>query len=117
MTRIQIEEALNDLNTLVQQGKLMDAFEKYYHDDVVMQENNEPPTVSKEANRKRELQFLDDVTEFRKADVQGIGIGDHLSFALWQYDYTHKDWGVRNYKQVSVQKWKEGKIISEQFIY
>jgi hypothetical protein len=117
MTRTQIETALTDLNKLVIEGKLMDAFEKYYHDDVSMQENNAAPTVSKSANRERELAFLASITEFRGAEVKGIAVGDSISYVTWHYDYTHKDWGLRNYTQISVQHWKEGKIINEQFIY
>lgn len=117
MTRQEIEHSLNDLNSLVLEGKLLDAFEKYYHDDVAMQENNLPPTVSKEANREREIQFLNNISEFRGAAVKGLAIGDDISFVIWSYDYTHKEWGDRNYTQVSVQKWQDGKIIHEQFIY
>ncbi|HYH14110.1 MAG TPA: SnoaL-like domain-containing protein [Flavisolibacter sp.] len=117
MTRLEIENSLNDLNSLVMQGKLMDAFEKYYHDDVAMQENHLQPTYTKESNRQRELEFLNNIAEFRGAEVKGIGVGDNISFVIWKYDYTHKEWGVRDYTQVSIQKWQDGKIIHEQFIY
>lgn len=117
MTRAAIEQSLLDLNQLVRSGRLMDAFEKYSHEDVSMQENNAPPTVTKEANRIRERQFLNDVIELRGADVKSYGIGDDVSFVVWNYDYTHKDWGVRNYMQVSIQEWKDGQIICETFVY
>jgi hypothetical protein len=117
MTRTEIEQSLHELNNLVLQGKMLDAFEKYYHDDVVMQENESAPTVSKEANRQREIEFLNNIADFRGAEVKGIAVGDNLSTVIWQYDYTHKEWGVRNYTQVSIQHWKDGKIIKEQFIY
>jgi hypothetical protein len=117
MTRLEIENSLNELNSLVLTGKMMDAFERFYHDDVVMQENHLTPTISKNANRQRELEFLDNVTEFRGAEVKGMGIGDSISFVIWKYDFTHKDWGVRDYTQVSIQEWKEGKIIKETFVY
>jgi septation ring formation regulator EzrA len=117
MTRTEIEQALTDLNSLVLQGKTMEAFEKYYHHDVSMQENAMPPTVSKVANRQREAEFLNSITDFRKAEVKGVAVGDGISYVTWDYDYTHKDWGVRNYSQISVQHWKDGKIIREQFIY
>jgi len=117
MTRIEIESALQEINELVLEGKLMDAFEKYYDEDVVMQENEMMPTVGKGLNRQRELKFLDDVQEFRKAAVKGIGVGDNISFVIWEYDYTHKEWGKRSYSQVSVQQWSKGKIVKEQFIY
>jgi len=35
----------------------------------------------------------------------------------WHFDYTHKDWGIRNYTQVAVQDWKDGKIVKEKFYY
>jgi hypothetical protein len=36
-------EKITDLNDLVLRGKALEAFDKYYHDDVVMQENDNPP--------------------------------------------------------------------------
>jgi hypothetical protein len=113
----KIEEKLKELNALVLQGKVMEAFEKFYHEDVQMQENENLPVVGKAANRKRELEFLSNVTEFRNASVQGTAANDNLSFAIWSYDYTHKEWGERKYTQVSVQHWKDGQIVKEQFFY
>lgn len=112
-----IFEKINHLNQLVAEGKLLDAFEMYYDDEVVMQENAMQPTIGKEANRKREQQFLNDVTEFRGAEALHVAAGDNVSYVTWKFDYTHKEWGVRNYTQVSVQHWKDGKIINEQFFY
>lgn len=112
-----ITEKLNHLNQLVLDGKLLDAFEMYYDDEVVMQENETPPTIGKEQNRKRENEFLNNILEFRGAKVLNVAAGDDVSFVTWQYDYTHKEWGVRKYTQVSVQHWKDGKIVKEQFFY
>jgi hypothetical protein len=117
MSRIEIEKALNDLNGLVLQGKSLEAFEKYYHSDVSMQENNLAPTIGKKANYAREIEFYGNITDFRGALIEGMGVGDDISFVVWHYDYTHKDWGIRNYSQVSVQHWKDGKIITEKFVY
>jgi hypothetical protein len=112
-----LEEKITILNELVLSGKRLDAFEKFYHEDVVMQENENVPTIGKEANRKRELEFFNNLLEFRKAEVKGIAIGNNMSTVIWHYDYTHKEWGVKKYTQVSVQHWKDGQIIKEQFFY
>ena len=117
MNETQIKDALADLNALVSNGRLMDAFEKYYHEEVEMQENNDPAVRGKDYHRSRELKFLADVTEFRRASVEQLAVNGNTSFVIWNYDYTHKEWGVRNYSQVSVQHWKDGKIIREQFFY
>jgi predicted DNA-binding protein YlxM (UPF0122 family) len=108
---------ISDLNDLVLQGKPMEAFETYYDDDVVMQENENTPTVGKEANRKREKEFYSSVVEFRSAKLLKLTVGENITMTQWHYDYTHKDWGIRNYTQVSVQEWKNNKITREQFFY
>ena len=110
-------EKIYDLNDLVLQGRALEAFEKYYHDEVIMQENENSPTIGKEVNRQREKEFFAAITEFRSAKPVKVTIGEGISMVQWVYDYTHKDWGVRNYSQVSVQEWKDGKIIREQFFY
>ncbi|MDQ7948868.1 MAG: hypothetical protein REI78_06295 [Pedobacter sp.] len=117
MNKQSIEEALTGLNNLLLQGKLMEAFENYYHEKVSMQENNFEPTRSKSANRKREQEFLANVTEFRSAELKAVAVNENTSFTMWAYDYTHKEWGVRNYTQIAVQQWQDGQIINEQFFY
>ena len=117
MSNTTIEQSLKDLNELVLAGQLLEAFDKYYHEEVSMQENDAPPTVSKAANRQREIEFLGNITEFRSAEVKALSADDNVSFVIWKYDYTHREWGVRIYTQVSVQYWKDGKIIRERFLY
>lgn len=113
----QILDKIHHLNELVLKGNAMEAFETYYHDRVVMQENQQPPTVSKEVNREREKEFFSSVVQFRSATPLKVMVGENVSMVQWHYDYTHKDWGERNYVQVSVQEWADGKIIKEQFFY
>ena len=46
-------EKIRDLNDRVLQGKTREAFDKYYHDIVIMQENENAPTVGKKQPQKR----------------------------------------------------------------
>ena len=112
-----VNEKINHLNQLILEGKAMEGFEMYYDDEVVMQENETEPTIGKTANRERELQFLNNIAEFRGASVLDTVAGENVSYVTWHFDYTHKEWGLRNYTQVNVQHWKNGKIIKEQFFY
>ena len=112
-----ISKKINELNSMVLEGNAMEAFEKFYHPDVVMQENQQEPTIGKDANRERERQFFDAVTEFRGAEAGKIAIGDNFSMVEWHYDYTHREWGERQYSQISVQEWKDGLIVKETFYY
>ena len=109
-------EKLLNLNGLVQEGHILHAFDTYYHEDVVMQENEQEPTVGKAANYQREADFEAKVSNFSAIPLKTAAYGDH-SFVEWQYDYHHSEWGHKQYKQVSVQEWKDGQIIREKFYY
>jgi len=110
-------EKITSLNDLVLDGRALEAFDRYYDEDVIMQENETTPTVGKQANRKREEEFFSSIVEFRGAKPLKVTVGENTTMVQWHYDYTHKDWGLRNYTQVSVQEWKDGKIVREQFFY
>ncbi len=112
-----ISEKVHELNEMIIRGELLEALDKFYAADVVMQENDLEPTNGKGANREREKEFLKNVTEFRSAKALKVSIGSDISMVEWHFDYTHKEWGVRDYMQVSVQEWKDGKIIREKFYY
>lgn len=106
-----------ELNQAILNGQALEAFERYYHDDVVMQENDTTPTIGKDANRDREHAFFDAITEFRGAKLLGNAIQDNLSFSHWHFDFDHRDWGKRDYRQVGVREWRDGQVIRETFYY
>ncbi len=116
-TEFDLRAAFEDIKNLVLQGKAMEVFEKYYANDVVMQENENPATVGKEANRQRELEFFSKLIEFRGAEVKAVAFGDDVIISEWFLDYSHADYGKRTYDQVSVQRWKDGKVVHERFYY
>lgn len=106
---------VEELNALILEGKALDAFEKFYHEDVVMEQNNEVLGTGKAANREREIDFFSKVTAFRGAEVKAVAIGENVTMVEWTWDYTHAEWGDLNYQQVAVQRWQDGLIIHEKF--
>ena len=110
-------EKITAINDMILLGKALVAFEEYYHDDVVMQENDNPIVEGKAANRQREEDFFGAITEFRGAQPLKVTIRENTTLVEWHFDYTHRDWGVKNFTQVAVQDWRGGKIIKEKFYY
>ena len=47
MNAVSFKAAVEDLIAKVVGGKSLDAFDRYYADDVTMQENEQPPRVGK----------------------------------------------------------------------
>jgi hypothetical protein len=114
---MDIEGNVKDLNQMILEGKMLDAFEKHYADDVVMQDINMEPTVGKDANREREIKWLEGITDFRGAEVKNVAVGDNVSMVEWFMDYSHKEYGDVKMAQVAVQNWKDGKIVKEVFYH
>jgi ketosteroid isomerase-like protein len=105
------------LNQMILQGKALEAFEQFYADDVVMQENVDPPTAGKDANRKREMDFFASVEQFHGAKLHGAAENGDVSFSEWEYDISFKGQGRVTMNQVAVRRWKNGKVASERFYY
>ncbi len=112
-----VKELVEDLVKMIGEGKIMEAFEKYYADNVVMQENETDPRVGKDANREYEKAFVGGIVEVHSAKTLGIAVGDNYSTVESFMDVTHKDWGRSVRTQVAVQRWENGKIVSEKFYY
>lgn len=112
-----LKTLVEELNQMILDGKILDAFEKFYAEEIVMQDNNYPARVGKAENRTYEEAFVNGLTEFRGAKVVNTLISDGIAVVEWWFDYTHKDYGVRNYHQVAVQRWKDGQIVEEKFYY
>ena len=114
-----IKDSVNELNNMILEGKILDAFDHFYADNVVMQDNNNPLREGKQVCRQFEEDFVNNLTAFRGAEVKNVLVSEDAGVATveWGFDYTHKEWGDRNYTQVAVQQWEDGKIVNERFIY
>jgi|SRR5215470_5197786 len=106
-----------ELNKMIAEGKALEAFEKFYHDDCTMQENHEEPTVGKAKNRERELAFFATVEELHHLKLIGSAVGDDISFSEWDFDVTYKGSGRVRMAQVARRTWRGGKVIAERFYH
>ena len=108
----------HELNQAILSGDILKAFEKYYANDVVMQENDSAPFAGKEVNRKREQEFVDSVEQFHGAKLLGEAVNGDVSFSEWEYDVTFKGGGGRvKMEQVASRRWKNGQVVHERFYY
>ena len=112
-----IQALEKELNEMVASGQAMEAFEKFYADDVVMQENNQEPRRGKDACRKYEEEFFGNVAEFHEGSLQGSAAQGDRSYSEWIFDVTFKDGSRMRNHQVAARRWKDGKVMFEQFFY
>lgn len=110
-------DKVTDLNRQILDGQILPAFEQYYHDDVVMTDQGQPPREGKALNRQYEEAFVNGLTEFRGAEVKAVAVDEAAgkTFVEWHFDFTHKDYGSQTYDQVAVQTWNGDQIVEERF--
>lgn len=117
MSTVNLQQRLQGLLTSIQQGKIMDAMNEFYDADTVMQDNANPPTRGLPANIEREQQFLNGVKEWKGFHVSATGVGDNVTFYEGVMEFIATNGQPVRLEQVSVAKWKNGKIVHERFYY
>lgn len=108
-----------DIYDMLGQGKLLDAFEKYYHRDVVMVEATGEERKGKEPNRKFQVDFMSMIKDMHGSGVKAITSNEKEATTMvesWM-DVTMKDGKRSMMEEVAVQKWKGDQIIHERFYY
>jgi ketosteroid isomerase-like protein len=112
-------EKIKDVYDMSAKGQLLDAFEKYYHNDVVMVEATGETRKGKDANRKFQKEFMGTVKEFHGMGVKSATSNEDEKTTMvesWM-DATMNDGKRMKMEEVAVQKWSGDQIIHERFYY
>lgn len=116
MTNIERSEHISQL---MAQGKLLEAFDTYYHDDVIKVEGDGSTVKGKATNREFQVQWLDSVErmhgggDLSRAEDPATG---KVFLETWA-DIEFKNGNRHKMEQVEVQTWKDGLITHIRFYY
>ncbi len=115
--RARVDELIKGLES----GDILGTFDRFYHEDVTMRENSEPPTIGKAANREREEAFLASVKEWRSLNISWSAVegnGDSgTAFIEYDFEFVNTGGQLVRYEQVTRQTWKDGQIVEERFYH
>jgi ketosteroid isomerase-like protein len=104
------------LNALISQGKSGDAFLKFYAEDVVAQENDEPERIGRDAWMRARQELEKNIRKFDARVLAHAANGD-TSFSEWEYNVELEGMGAIKIAQVAVRRWKDGKVVRERFYH
>src|SRR5215813_6028659 len=83
----------DQLNQQILSGAILEAFERFYANDVVMQENTDAPKIGKEACRNAERAVLDSVEQFHEVKLLGNAVNGDTSYSEWEFEASYKGAG------------------------
>ena len=115
---IKLKDNVDKLNSLLKQGKIMEAFEKYYNIDVTIHVDGNCPITGKE--QKREMIFLQEIEKLNNAEIKFVafgGIDNDISITEWEINIENKQGEKKIIYRVNVQHWKDEKIINERIYF
>jgi hypothetical protein len=113
---MSLELNVRKLNEMIVNKQIVDAFEQFYGDDVVMVEAGGEPIAGKAANGERERAFVNGLTKW-DARLVSSAVDESNGTALneWVLTWDHSAWGAVTARQVAVQRWRDGRIVHEAF--
>ena len=117
MSSINLQQRLTDLLNHIRQGKIIEAMNQFYDPDTTMQDNANPPTKGLAANVEREKQFMSGVKEWKGFEVRASAVGENVTVYECTMDFIATNGQPVHMEQVSVARWKDGKIVHERFYY
>ena len=116
----KLKNNVEKLNLLIQEGRIGEAFEKYYGEDVITQVNGNLPVNGKSENRKREMIFLQEIEKLNSAEIKSVTFGgkeDNISMTEWSIEIENKNGEMKTVHRVNVQHWKDDKVVNERLYF
>lgn len=117
---MSVLENAQKLQQMLGEGKVMEAFEELYHENVQVYEM---PTGEhrngKDAQRKAIEGWMGMVQEHHGGGCNSITANEDtgITCAETWTDFTPKEGDRMKMQEVAVQKWQDGQIIEEKFYY
>ena len=108
---------LDDFIATVERGEHVEAIERFYTADAMMQENHAPPRVGREALIAHERRALSRVLAVVSECVRPAFVdGDHVVIR-WIFVFHRPEGRGMRIEELAYQRWKGDKIAQEQFFY
>jgi YHS domain-containing protein len=109
-----IATSLERRNVLIAHGWILEAFEEFYSDDVIVTWPDRVSVAGKRANREREHNFLGGLKSFdARLFATSVDVENDRSSSEWIVSLDHQRSGRRTVHQLTEQKWRNGTIVDE----
>ncbi len=114
-----VKSRLNEMLRMLREGQMTEGQEKYFADDVVTQEGNDPAVNGKQAAIERLNKFREalGITKFVSYAIGSVAIAGNVSFYDAVLSVQVKSGDTIHLEQVVRTEWKNGKIAHERYFH
>ncbi len=117
---MSVLENAQNLQGMMAEGKVMEAFEQYYDDNVQVYEMPTGEHRNGKAEQRKAIEgWFAMVKEHHGGGLKSIAANEEtgVTTAETWTDFTPHEGGRMKMEEVAVQQWKNGKIVEERFYY
>ena len=106
---------VQDLDAMIAKGEMVEAVEKFYADDCVFQEGNQPTRTGGKIGQEEYLSgFFKTVTNVNGITLHSQTVGDGVTMSEWTFDIATSN-GPVLWNEILRRRWENGKVVSERF--
>lgn len=110
------KKQVDEYNSLWQQLKFEEAIEKFCDKDVIAVDNEDKPANGSAEYKKLMNRFLKESSDI-SARIKNVIVSEDMSVTEWHRKFDFKDQGTTEFDQLSLQRWKNGRIYHERHYY
>lgn len=119
---VMIREKIEGMCKMIEAGKFVETFDKFYHRDIEMQELYMPVRRGWDENRSAMVDFEANMKAFVEAYPKYIAVDEdkQVSVVDWHYEFVFnspKGEVHHTTGELAIQHWQDSKIIYEQLLY
>ncbi len=103
--------------TLVENGRTVEAMERFYAENATMQENAAPPRVGKSALITHEEAALASKASLKATCVRPIFVSGDFVVIRWIFEIEDKKGKTVRFEELAHQRWEGNLVAQEQFFY
>ncbi len=111
------QQRAKDLFAMIERGKLIDALEKYYHENVIIISDEGNERKGKSEVRKYDESFLKEIEEVFGGEILNVTSDEERKITMVEFwiNVKFKNGIKKQIKEVAVQYWEGDLIIKETF--
>jgi ketosteroid isomerase-like protein len=108
---------MHELQAFSKTHSSKEIYEEFYAEDVVVQENLQPPRVGRALSIERQKLMNANIKEVHNFKMGAILVDGDRSMFEMHLEATTQDGYRIHIEEVGLQTWKDGKIIHERYFY
>ncbi|SOE20047.1 Predicted 5' DNA nuclease, flap endonuclease-1-like, helix-3-turn-helix (H3TH) domain [Spirosomataceae bacterium TFI 002] len=110
-----MKKELHQLDKMVSDGKILEAFDKFFHENVITWSDKKDRTTSKKEKRSFLVDFFDKMKSLDQFKFHDSIIDGNTSYSKFTFTFTNQDDERLRWHEIIRREWKDGLVVDEYY--